>query len=81
VPSLGTGDPASAATQNALSAAAAASALSQGGALAQVVQNTLNNQSIQTFTTLNVSLNTLQVLRQMNLQSTLQSAQLLSFGH
>jgi hypothetical protein len=79
VPSLGTGDPASA-VQSTLNAAAA-SALSQGGALAQVVQNTLNNQSIQTLTTINVSLNTLQVLRQMNLQSTLQSAQLLSFGH
>lgn len=80
-PALGTSDVASAATQNTLSAAAAASALAQAGALAQVVQNTLNNQSIQTFTTFNVSVNTLQMLRQMNLQSTLQSAQLLSLGH
>ncbi|MEW9623051.1 hypothetical protein [Rhodanobacter geophilus] len=72
----------SAATRNTMSsAAAAASALAQGGALAQVVQNTLNNQSIQTLTTLNVSVNTLQALRQMNLQNTLQSAQLLSLGH
>ena len=59
----------------------AASALAQGGGLAQVIQNTLNNQSIQIVTTLNVSVNTLQALRQMNLQNTLQSAQLLSFGH
>lgn len=81
VPALGTGSVGSAATQNNLSAAAAASALAQGGGLAQVIQNTLNNQSIQTLTTLNVSVNTLQVLRQMNLQNTLQSAQLLSFGH
>lgn len=80
-PALGTGGVGSAATQNNMSAAAAASALVQGGGLAQVIQNTLNNQSIQTLTTLNVSVNTLQALRQMNLQSTLQSAQLLSFGH
>jgi len=81
VPVVGSGDVTSAATRNNLSAAAAASALVQGGGLAQVIQNTLNNQSIQTLTTLNVSVNTLQALRQMNLQSTLQSAQMLSFGH
>lgn len=81
VPALDAGGVGSAATQNNLGAAAAASALVQGGGLAQVIQNTLNNQSIQTLTTLNVSVNTLQALRQMNLQSTLQSAQMLSFGH
>lgn len=81
VPVLGAGGVGSAATRNNLGAAAAASALVQGGGLAQVIQNTLNNQSIQTLTTLNVSVNTLQALRQMNLQSTLQSAQMLSFGH
>jgi hypothetical protein len=81
VPALGANGVGSAATRNTLGAAAAASALAQGGGLAQVIQNTLNNQSIQTLTTLNVSVNTLQALRQMNLQSTLQSAQMLSFGH
>lgn len=81
VPVLGGSYVASAVTRNTLSAAAAASALTQGEGLAQIIQNTLNNQSIQTLTTLNVSVNTLQALRQMNLQSTLQSAQMLSFGH
>ncbi|GAB3791963.1 hypothetical protein GCM10028797_31470 [Dyella agri] len=81
VPALVTGVVSSAVSQNTQGTAAAASALAQGGALAQVVQNTLNNQSIQTFTTLNISVNTLQMLRQMNLQSTLQSAQLLSLSH
>ncbi|MFK2879486.1 RodZ family helix-turn-helix domain-containing protein [Rhodanobacter hydrolyticus] len=51
------------------------------GGLATVIQNSLNNQSIRTLTTLNISLNTLQILRNMNLQSTLQSAQMLSLGH
>ena len=74
----GAGGVGSAATRNNPGVSAA---LTQGGGLAQVIQNTLNNQSIQTLTTLNVSVNTLQALRQMNLQSTLQSAQMLSFGH
>jgi len=78
VPAPGAGGVGSAATRNNPGVAAA---LTQGGGLAQVIQNTLNNQSIQTLTTLNVSVNTLQALRQMNPQSTLQSAQMLSFGH
>lgn len=49
--------------------------------LATVIQNSLNNQSIRTLTTLNISVNTLQILRNMNLQNTLQSAQMLSLGH
>ena len=49
--------------------------------LATVIQNSLNNQSIRTLTTLNISVNTLQALRNMNLQNTLQSAQMLSLGH
>lgn len=48
---------------------------------ATVVQNTLNNQNIQTITTLNTSVNTLNVFHQMNFQDALQAAQLQSLGH
>ncbi|MEW9570742.1 hypothetical protein ABQJ54_03195 [Rhodanobacter sp. Si-c] len=57
------------------------SLLGLNAGLATVIQNSLNNQSIRTLTTLDVSVNTMQILRNMNLQSTLQSAQLLSLGH
>jgi len=55
----------------------------QNAGLATVIQNSLNNQSISTLTTLNISVNTLEVLHELNLQSTLQAAQQLSLslGH
>ena len=61
----------------------AASSLMQNAGLATVIQNSLNNQSISTLTTLNISVNTLDVLHELNLQSTLQAAQQLSLslGH
>ncbi len=46
-----------------------------------VVQNSLNNQSIQTLTTLNTTVNTLNLFKSLNLQSTLQSALINSLGH
>jgi len=58
-----------------------AAAMGQDTAAATVIQNTLNNQAIHSLTTLNISVNTLDALRNMNLQSTLQAAQLLSPGH
>lgn len=48
---------------------------------ATVVQNTLNNQNIQSITTLNTSVNTLNAFRQANFQDALQAAQLQSLGH
>ena len=62
---------------------AASSSLTQNAGLATVIQNSLNNQSISTLTTLNISVNTLEVLHELNLQSTLQGAQQLSLslGH
>ncbi|WP_114238301.1 hypothetical protein [Dyella sp. C9] len=49
--------------------------------LGTVIQNSLNNQNIQTITTLNTSVNTLDVFRQMNFQQSLQQAELNSLGH
>jgi hypothetical protein len=48
---------------------------------ATVVQNTLNNQRIQTLTTIDTTVNTLEMFRSLNLQSTLQSALINSLGH
>ena len=48
---------------------------------ATVIQNTLNNQNIQSTTTLNATVNTLNAFRQMNFQDALQQAQLQSLGH
>ncbi|MHA6203019.1 hypothetical protein ACXU4B_01175 [Dyella soli] len=48
---------------------------------ATVIQNSLNNQNIQALTTLNASVNSLQLFRAMNLQNTLQSALVQSLGH
>lgn len=47
---------------------------------ATVIQNTLNNQNIQSITTLNTSTNSLNVFRQQNFQDALQQAQLQSLG-
>lgn len=46
-----------------------------------VIQNSLNNQNIQTLTTLNTTVNTLNLFKSLNLQSTLQSALINSLGH
>ena len=46
-----------------------------------VIQNTLNNQNIQSITTLNTSVNSLNAFRQANFQSALQQAELQSLGH
>ena len=46
-----------------------------------VIQNSLNNQNIQTLTTLNTTVNTLNMFKSLNLQSTLQTALLNSLGH
>jgi len=46
-----------------------------------VVQNTLNNQKIQTVTTLNTSVNSLNAFRAANFQDSLQQAQLQSLVH
>ena len=46
-----------------------------------VIQNTLNNQNIQSITTLNASVNSLNAFRQANFQSALQQSQLQSLGH
>lgn len=48
---------------------------------ATVVQNTLNNQRIQTLTTINTTVNTLDSFKSLNLQNTLQSALVNSLGH
>jgi hypothetical protein len=48
---------------------------------ATVVQNSLSNQNIQTLTTLSTAVNTLDAFKNMNLQNTLQSAQVGSIGH
>ena len=47
---------------------------------ATVIQNTLNDQHIQSITTINTSTNSLNVLRQQNFQDALQQAQLQSLG-
>ena len=46
-----------------------------------VIQNTLDNQKIQTITTLNTSVNSLNVFRSANFQDALQQAQLQSLVH
>ncbi|MFC4528120.1 hypothetical protein ISN76_13950 [Dyella halodurans] len=46
-----------------------------------VIQNTLNNQNIQSITTINASVNSLNAFRQANFQSALQQAELQSLGH
>ena len=82
-PSPGLNSDASTVVQNTPNNAAAQSSLIQNAGLATVIQNSLNNQSISTLTTLNISVNTLDVLHELNLQSTLQAAQQLSLslGH
>ncbi|QNK02002.1 hypothetical protein [Dyella telluris] len=46
-----------------------------------VIQNTLNNQNIQSVTTLNTSVNSLNAFRSANFQDALQQAQLQSLVH
>lgn len=48
---------------------------------ATVIQNSLSNQNIQSITTINASVNSLNVFRQANFQNALQQAQLQSIGH
>ena len=48
---------------------------------ATLVQNTWNNQRIQTLTTINATVNTLDHFKSLNLQNTLQSALINSLGH
>ena len=48
---------------------------------ATVIQNTLNGQHIQSITTINTSVNTLNAFRQANFQDALQQAQLQAIGH
>jgi hypothetical protein len=48
---------------------------------ATVIQNTLDNQHIQSITTINTSVNSLNAFRQGALQESLQQAQLQSLGH
>ncbi len=52
-----------------------------GAQAATVIQNTLDHQNIQAITTLNTSVNSLNVFRQMNFQDALQQSQLQSLGH
>ncbi|MFC5740854.1 hypothetical protein [Dyella tabacisoli] len=56
------------------------SALSHAAA-STVIQNTLDHQNIQSLTTLNVAVNTLNAFRSLGLQDSLQSAQIHSLGH
>ncbi|RDI98081.1 hypothetical protein DVT68_13440 [Dyella solisilvae] len=46
-----------------------------------VIQNTLNHQNIQSITTLNTTVNSLNAFRQGSLQDALQQSQLQSLGH
>ncbi len=46
-----------------------------------VIQNTLNNQTIKSITTVNATVNSLNAFQQMNLQQSLQQTQLQSLGH
>lgn len=46
-----------------------------------VIQNTLNGQNIQSITTLNTTVNTLNAFRQTNFQDAMQQSQLQSLGH
>lgn len=55
------------------------SALGSGGGT--VIQNTLNNQHIQSITTINTSVNSLGAFREGSLQAALQQSQLQSLGH
>lgn len=48
---------------------------------ATVIQNSLNNQNIQTLTTISAAVNSLDALKNLNLQNTLQSALTGSIGH
>jgi hypothetical protein len=48
---------------------------------ATVIQNTLNNQNIQTLTTVSTAVNTLDAFKSANFQNTLQSALTSSIGH
>lgn len=75
------GAPASGQNSAAATGQGIAAAMGPDTAAATVIQNTLNNQAIRSLTTLNISVNTLDALRSMNLQNTLQAAQLLSPGH
>jgi hypothetical protein len=51
------------------------------GSGATVIQNTLNNQNIQSITTINTSTNSLGAFREGALQQALQQSQLQSLGH
>lgn len=51
------------------------------GSGATVIQNTLNNQNIQSTTTINTSVNSLSAFREGSLQEALQQSQLQSLGH
>lgn len=48
---------------------------------ATVIQNSLNNQNIQTLTTVSAAVNSLDAFKNLNLQNTLQSALTGSIGH
>jgi len=48
---------------------------------ATVIQNTLNNQTIRSLTTLNVAVNTLNAFRDEGMQQALQAAQVQALGH
>lgn len=48
---------------------------------ATVIQNTLNNQTIRSLTTLNVAVNTLNAFREQGLQQALQNASVQALGH
>lgn len=48
---------------------------------ATVIQNSLNNQNIQTLTTVSAAVNTLDAFKNSNFQNTLQSALTGSLGH
>ncbi|HEY8683048.1 MAG TPA: hypothetical protein VIM06_07740 [Rhodanobacter sp.] len=48
---------------------------------ATVIQNSLDNQNIQSVTTLDVAVNSLNTFRSLNLQDTLQAALIGSLGH
>jgi hypothetical protein len=50
-------------------------------AAATVIQNTLNNQAIRSLTTLNVSVDTLNALRDQGMQQALQAVQVQALGH
>jgi hypothetical protein len=56
------------------------SSIGTAGSGASVIQNTLNNQNIQSLTTLNATVNTLNTFKNLNIQSTIQNALINSRG-